>query len=102
MNPLIQSFILLSVNDNKIIRIQKVFRVYNTRIKRLPTIIYAIKNFLKKQTFQFSTQNEDGRINSCIDEYNIINILISCFGERIKKPQSRMWYDILAYDYKYG
>lgn len=101
MDPLIQSFISLSVNDNKIIRIQKVFRGYNTRLKRLSTIIYAIKNFLKKQTFQFSTQNEDG-IYNCIDEHNIINLLTSYFGERIKKPQTRMWYDILAYDYKYG
>ncbi len=51
MDPLMQSFISLSVNDNKIIKIQKVFRGYSTRIKRLSTIIYAIKNFLKKHTF---------------------------------------------------
>ena len=85
-----------------IIKIQKWFRGYILRLKQLPLIMYKIKKYLKLQAFQFSTQNEDGRINSCIDEDEVIKLLIEKFGERIKKPKIRMWYDILAFDYMYG
>lgn len=71
-------------------------------MNRLPLIMYKIQNYLKLQAFQFSTQNEDGRINSCIDEDEVIKILIEKFDEKIKKPKIRMWYDILAFDYMYG
>jgi hypothetical protein len=57
---------------------------------------------LKLQEFRFSTQNEDGRINSCIDEDKVIKLLVGKFGEKIKKPKIRMWYDILAFDYIHG
>jgi len=86
----------------KVIKIQKWFRGCIVRIKQLPLIMYKIKKYLKLQTFKFSTQNEDGRINSCIDEDKIIKLLIENFGEKIKKPKIRMWYDILALDYIYG
>jgi hypothetical protein len=82
--------------------IQKVFRGWIFRLKRLPLIMYKIQNILQIQSFQFSHDNEDGRINSCIDEDGIITILSENFGERIKKPKIRMWYDILAFDYLYG
>ena len=72
------------------------------RAKRLPLIMYKIKKHLQSQSFMFSNQNEDGRINSCIDEEKIINILIEKFNDRIKKPKIRMWYDILIFDYIYG
>lgn len=91
------------VNDeSKIIRIQKWFRGCILRLKQLPLIMYKIKKYLKLQAFQFSTQNEDGRINSCIDEDGVITLLVEEFGEKIKKPKIRMWYDILAVDYMYG
>ena len=51
---------------------------------------------------QFLTQNEDGRINSCMDKDVVIKLLIEMFGNKIKKPKIRMWYDLLAYDYMYG
>ena len=72
------------------------------RLKQLPLIMYKIKKYLKLQAFQFSNQNDDGRINSCIDEDGVIKLLIEKFGEKIKKPKIRMWYDILAFDYMYG
>lgn len=89
-------------DENKIIRIQKWFRGCILRLKRLPLIMYKIKKYLKLQAFQFSTQNDDGRINSCIDEDGVITLLVEEFGEKIKKPKIRMWYDILALDYMYG
>ena len=89
-------------NIDTIIKIQSWFRGYIFRLKRLPLIMYKIKAYLKLQIFIFSNVNDDGRINSCIDEDNIIIILIEKFGDKIKKPKIRMWYDILVYDYIYG
>ncbi len=89
-------------NSESIIKIQKWFKGINLRLKRLPIIMYIIKKYLKLQAFNFSTKNEDGRINSCIDEEEVIKLLLKEFGERIKKPKKRMWYDILALDYMYG
>jgi len=86
----------------KIIKIQKWFRGCILRLNKLPLIMYKIQKYLKNQAFQFSIQNEDGRINSCIDEGEIIKLLIMKFGEKIKKPKIRMWYDILAFDFIYG
>ena len=92
----------LAIDETKIIKIQKWFRGCILRLKQLPLIMYKIKKYLKLQAFQFSNQNEDGRINSCIDEDEVIKLLIEKFGEKIKKPKIRMWYDILAFDYMYG
>jgi hypothetical protein len=92
----------LTINENKVIKIQSWFRGCLLRLKQLPLIMYKIQNYLKSQTFQFSTQNEDGRINSCTDEDGVIKLLFDKFGEKIKKPKKRMWYDILAYDFMYG
>jgi hypothetical protein len=86
----------------QIIKIQSWFRGLLLRLKHLPLIMYKIKFYLKLQIFKFSNYNEDGRINSCIDEDNIIILLINHFGDKIKKPKIRMWYDILAYDFIFG
>lgn len=98
----IQTQSRIAMDKNKIIKIQKWFRGCILRLKQLPLIMYKIKKYLELQTFKFSTQNEDGRINSCSDENEIINLLIENFGEKIKKPKIRMWYDIIAFDYMYG
>ena len=92
----------LTIDESKIIKIQKWFRGCILRIKQLPLIIYKIKKYLKLQSFKFSIQNKDGRINSCIDEDLLIKLISEKFGERIKIPRIRMWYDILAFDYMYG
>jgi hypothetical protein len=97
-----KSLLNLVIDEIVIIKIQKWYRGCIVRIKQLPLIMYKIKNYLKLQKFKFSTQNEDGRINSCIDEDEVIKLLIENFGEKIKKPKIRMWYDILAFDYMYG
>jgi hypothetical protein len=117
----------LSINVQKIIKIQSWFRGCIYRLKHLPLIMYKIQKYLKTTKFACSTENDDGRVNSCIDEPKIIKLLIEKFGNRIKLPESnivsktssislrskkntepikkkiiRMWYDILAYDYTYG
>jgi hypothetical protein len=98
----IKPSIQLDNNINNIIKIQSWFRGCMFRLKQMPLIMYKIKNFLKSQAFQFSNQNEDGRINSSIDEDEVIKLLVNKFGNKIKKPKIRMWYDILALDYMYG
>lgn len=92
----------LEIHETKIIKIQKWFRGCILRLKQLPLIMYKIKKYLETQVLEFSNQNEDGRINSYIDENVVTTLLIKRFGERIKKSKIRMWYDILAFDYMYG
>ena len=103
VEPITTRLSSLEIDESKIIKIQKWFRGCILRLKHLPLIMYKIKDYLKLRAFQFSTQNEDGRINSCIDENEAIKLLIEKFGEKIKKPNKpRHWYDILAFDYIYG
>ena len=87
---------------DKIIKIQKNIRGFLYRIKHLPLILYQIQNFLKKTTFNFSLQTNDGRINSCLDEEKIISILEEKYTNKIKKVDKRHWCDILIFDKIYG
>ena len=80
----------LSSLENKIIKIQKWFRGCIFRLKQLPLIMYKIKIYLKLQAVQFSTEDD------------VIKLLIEKFGDKIKKPKIKMWYDFLAFDYMYG
>ena len=80
----------LSSLETKIIKIQKWFRGCIFRLKQLPLIMYKIKIYLKLQAGQFSTEDD------------VIKLLIEKFGDKIKKPKIRMWYDILVFDYTYG
>ena len=80
----------LSSLETKIIKIQKWFRGCIFRLKQLPLIMYKIKIYLKLQAGQFSTEDD------------VIKLLIEKFGDKIKKPKIKMWYDFLAFDYMYG
>ena len=64
---------------DKIIKIQKWYRGCIFRLHRLPLIMYIIKKYLLTQTILFCNDNLDGRINSCMDEENIIKLLIKLF-----------------------
>ena len=75
----------------------KLFRKNN-----LPNSLSTIKKILQKRTINLCETSDDGRINSCMDEDEIIRILLEEIPNRIKKPKLRMWYDILIYDYRYG
>jgi hypothetical protein len=102
MEELISRFSTLSFEEKNIIKIQKVFRGYIFRIKRLPLILYKIQTFLRDNSFDFSNQVSDGRINSCIDGDTIADFLVENFPKNIIKPKDRMWYDILVFDSFYG
>jgi hypothetical protein len=72
------------------------------RKKRLPNSLFTVKRILQENTINLCESSDDGRINSCIDEYEIIRILIEKMPNRIIKAKQRMWYDILIYDYQHG
>ena len=86
-----------------IITIQKIYRGYNFRKKRLPIFLCIIQKFMSSNNIVLSKFNNDGRINSCKDEDIIKQILIEKYKDRIEIPKElRMWYDILIYDLIYG
>lgn len=87
---------------NKVIIIQKYTRGFLFRIKKLPLILYIIKDFLSKQNYNFVNINNDGRVNSNFDEDKIIDILINKFKNKIKRPSIRNWFDVGIYDNYYG
>lgn len=89
-------------NSNYVIKIQKIFRGYICRRKRLPLIMYYLQNYLIKQNIIFTNNKKDGRINSSIDEDKIIKLLKKKYKKRIIRAKERMWYDIIVYDYVYG
>ena len=72
--------------------------------KVLPKMLVKIKFFLKKQNIIFSKKTLDGRINSSLDEDNIIAILKnSKYSKYIILPEmKRCWYDIVVCDEIYG
>ena len=103
MKLVFNNYIIIMTTDlNYIIKIQKWFRGCIYRLKHLPLIMYKIQNYLKLEKFKFSNANEDGRINSCNDEDEVIKLLINKFGNLIKKPKIRMWYDIMVFDVIFG
>jgi hypothetical protein len=72
------------------------------RKHHLPNSLLTIKCILQKRTINLCETSDDGRVNSCIDEDEIIRIILEELPNRIYKPKARMWYDILVYDYQYG
>ena len=88
----------LNILENYCIKIQKVFRGYLFRLKRLPLILYILQKYLKNSLIKLSNITNDGRVNSSIDEMSIIEYLNIKFSSKIKVPNSRMWYDILLFD----
>lgn len=89
------------MHSTKIPKIQSLFRGYSLRSKRLPTVLYKSREILKNENIIYNSDTDDGRINSFINEKNIIEILQMYLGNRVKVPKIRMWYDILLYDYYY-
>tara|TARA_Y100000768_G_scaffold51488_1_gene33740 strand:- start:3188 stop:3940 length:753 start_codon:yes stop_codon:yes gene_type:complete len=102
INNLSENLTDLTLEDEDIpIIIQKNYRGHLIRRKRLPNKLLIIQLYLSNIDFTLCSSSDDGRINSCSDETIIIDILINKFPD-IKKADTRMWYDILVKDYKYG
>jgi len=88
--------------EKQITIIQKIFKGNCIRKKRLPNVLYYIQNYLSLQKLVLNIKSNDGRINSCLDEDQIIDLLVLSKKFKIFRPEIRMWYDILVYDYIYG
>jgi len=84
------------------VKIQAICRGKLHRINNLPNSILTIKCILKKHNITICVANDDGRVNSCIDEDEIIQILLDKLPGRIHRPKARMWYDMRVLDYQYG
>lgn len=91
----------IDIPEYKIIKCQSIIRGVLCRKKRLPNSVYMVQSILKKFPFDLCHTSDDGRINSCTDEDEIVKLLSVIIPNRIFKPNVRMWYDILIYDYRY-
>lgn len=81
--------------------IQKYYRGYILRQKRLPLFLYIIHQHLIKFICKISNDMDDGRINSCKDEKTIIANIKKSFPNRVRVPDKRFWFDILILDRLY-
>jgi hypothetical protein len=82
--------------------IQKIYRGYIYRLKHLPVILYIFQNYLKNKIVKLHNKLKDGRINSVLDEDEIIDLLEEKYKNYINRPKERNWFDIIIKDYYYG
>tara|TARA_Y100000389_G_C17315024_1_gene439994 strand:+ start:175 stop:885 length:711 start_codon:yes stop_codon:yes gene_type:complete len=83
-------------------RFQSSIRTKLFHTRRLPNSLFTVKKILQEHNIILCNKSNDGRVNSCMDEDEIINILLKKMPNRVVKQKTRMWYDILIYDYIYG
>lgn len=57
----------------------------------LPKTLSEIRDFLIRESFKLSNPLKDGRLNSSVNESEIINIIKTNF--KIEVPNSRQWFD---------
>jgi hypothetical protein len=85
--------------------IQAWYRGWYYRSRNLPNALRYVK-FLIERSEQFScyTKHYDGRVNSSMDETNLLNILHALpeIKERVKNIKTRGWSDVLIRDFRYG
>ena len=62
----------------------------------MPQILVDIQNHLAANALKLSEEHEDGRINSAMNEKQILTEIKKAFV--IKEPAARAWYDFIAVD----
>ena len=62
----------------------------------MPQILIDIQNHLAANAPQLSKDHIDGRINSALNEEEVIEVIKKKF--KIKEPAARQWYDFIAVD----
>lgn len=68
----------------------------NTHQPQIPQVLLDISKHLSSQHFKISSSNQDGRINSAVNEDEVLNFLEKTFsfGEyKLIRPQARDWFD---------
>ena len=86
----------------KVVKSTKSTNLTTLKNQNIPLILQSMQKYLKSNNIKCDKSNDDGRINSCIDEDNIIHLLLKKYKNNIIRPKIRMWYDILVKDIKYG
>lgn len=66
----------------------------------IPESLLKAKGLLEGNVAKMSKLFIDGRLNSVIDEINVVSFLDKHL--QVKIPSKRMWYDVLIYDTEYG
>lgn len=65
----------------------------------IPEILCEICGFLSQEELRLTSATQDGRINSSINEDEILNCLDKCFkfsdGYELQRPNAREWYDFV-------
>lgn len=59
----------------------------------IPIILTKIKEYLKSRNYKTIEEFMDGRINSAINEKIVLSIIKSKYGNYMKVPKIRDWYD---------
>jgi hypothetical protein len=90
------------MNNIAATQIQKVWKSYIHKKKNIPNSLQSIGIFLNNIEIKCSSNNSDGRINSCFDEDTCVKLLKKEYTNRIRIPTKRNWYDILVKDYQRG
>lgn len=101
MDSLIAQFDKISLNKS-IVVIQSLWRGYKVRSTQMPLILRFIQSQLRSINMKCSSEFDDGRINSCKDELEVIRLIQSKYPNRIEVPKMRMWYDVLLLDNVFG
>ena len=104
LSALFEKKLLVTTKQQKIESIQAICKGRYYRKHNLPNSIKYIQKILMVNNYQCSTNNDDGRTNSCIDESNVINILKNdkLLKNRLYIPPIRHWFDIAVKDFQYG
>ena len=104
-NKFIKNVNNINLNDDKnknlnifATKIQKTYRGYIYRLKHLPLILYIFQNYLKSQSVKLINETKDGRINSVLDENEIINFRVwnICLHDYLQTPGPLAWYCVCS------
>lgn len=64
-----------------------------------PPVLLEVLTYLNSISISVNEDHEDGRVNSIGDEKTIIDLLVKKYGDNIKIPKARDWWDVKVFGY---
>lgn len=64
-----------------------------------PPVLLEVLAYLNSISITVNEDHEDGRVNSIGDEKTIIDLLVKKYGDNIKIPKARDWWDVKVFGY---
>lgn len=64
-----------------------------------PPVLLEVLSYLNSISISINKDHEDGRVNSIGDEKTIIDLLVKKYGDNIKIPKARDWWDVKVFGY---